>query len=139
MITGVDDTPPRGAGGDFVEPWSPPPATSSAMAAGPGTWATQTLRRIRRPEKHRKPTLGQHGGQEGETEMSLRHISPRSVEWYEALIEGEDETLAAHEALALRTMKALEDAEIRIALARLDGQDDGPLSYRFPSFQLRHA
>jgi hypothetical protein len=71
--------------------------------------------------------------------MSLRHISPRSVEWYEALIEGEDEALAAHEALALRTMKALEDAEIRIALARLDGQDGGTLSYRFPSFQLRHA
>jgi hypothetical protein len=52
--------------------------------------------------------------------MTLRHISPRSVEWYEAILEDEPEedNLSAREALALRTMKALEDAEIRIALAR---------------------
>jgi hypothetical protein len=61
------------------------------------------------------------------------------VEWYEALIEGEEEALAAHEALALRTMKALEDAEIRIALARFEERDGATASHRFPTFQLRHA
>jgi hypothetical protein len=75
--------------------------------------------------------------------MSLRHISPRSVEWYDALIEGDEEELAAHEALALRTMKALEDAEIRIALTRPPRPDfpDGEsrLAFRLPAFQLRHA
>lgn len=71
--------------------------------------------------------------------MSLRNISPRSVEWYEALIEGEGEALDAHEALGLRTMKALEDAEIRIALARGEHGDGTALSHRFPTFHLRHA
>ena len=71
--------------------------------------------------------------------MSLRHISPRSVEWYEALMEDEDEALRAHEAVALRTMKALEDAEIRIAIARHEQQHGRGLAYRFPTFNLRHA
>jgi len=75
--------------------------------------------------------------------MSLRHISPRSVEWYEALIEEEEEPLAPHEALALRTMKALEDAEIRIALSR-PPRPDFPDGESRPAFQLprplhRHA
>ena len=71
--------------------------------------------------------------------MSLRHINPRSVEWYEALIDDGEEPLATHEALALRTMKALEDAEIRIALARVDQGNGAGLTFRFPSFQLRYA
>ena len=72
--------------------------------------------------------------------MSLRHINPRTVEWYEALIDdGGDEPLASHEALALRTMKALEDAEIRIALARVDHGNGSGLTFRFPTFQIRHA
>jgi hypothetical protein len=75
----------------------------------------------------------------GDIEMSLRHINPRSVEWYEALIDDGEEALAAHEALALRTMKALEDAEIRIALARTEQGDGGSLTFRFPTFHLRHA
>jgi hypothetical protein len=72
--------------------------------------------------------------------MSLRHISPRSVEWYEALIENEDDPLDAHEALALRTMKALEDAEIRIALTRPPRPDfpDGESRLAFRLLQ-RHA
>jgi hypothetical protein len=71
----------------------------------------------------------------GEVEMSLRQISPRSVEWYEALIEDEEEPLAPHEALALRTMKALEDAEIRIALTR-PPRPDFPDGESRPAFQL---
>jgi hypothetical protein len=71
--------------------------------------------------------------------MSLRHINPRSVEWYEALIDDGEEPLAAHEAVALRTMQALEDAEIRIALARLDQRTGSTLTHRFPTFQIRHA
>ncbi len=67
--------------------------------------------------------------------MTLRHISPRSVEWYEALIEDDDEPLAAHEALALRTMKALEDAEIRIALTR-SPRPDLPDGESRPAFLL---
>jgi len=79
----------------------------------------------------------------GEVEMSLRQISPRSVEWYEALMEDEEEPLAPHEALALRTMKALEDAEIRIALTR-PARPDFPDGESRPAFQLagslhRHA
>ena len=75
--------------------------------------------------------------------MTMRHISPRSVEWYEALIEDEVEPLAAHEALALRTMKALEDAEIRIALTRaprpaLPDGESRP-AFRLPRLQLRHC
>jgi hypothetical protein len=74
--------------------------------------------------------------------MSLRHISPRSVEWYEALIEDVEEPLAAHEALALRTMKALEDAEIRIALTR-PPRPEFPDGESRPAFRLpplhRHA
>jgi hypothetical protein len=72
--------------------------------------------------------------------MTLRHISPRSVEWYEALIEGEEEPLAAHEALALRTMKALEDAEIRIALVRQPRSDlpDGESRLAFGLLRLQH-
>jgi hypothetical protein len=78
-----------------------------------------------------------------EFQMSLRRISPRSVEWYE-LLEGENEGLAPAEVMALRTMKALEDVEIRIALARLSrqaGQVEGDtrLAFRFPSFHVRHA
>jgi hypothetical protein len=79
----------------------------------------------------------------GDAEMSLRHISPRSVEWFEALIEQDDEPLAAHEVLALRTMKALEDAEIRIALSRQPRPDlpDGESRPAFghPAFLPRHA
>jgi len=71
--------------------------------------------------------------------MSLRHINPRSVEWYEALIDDGEEALAPHEALALRTMKALEDAEIRIALSRMDHRGGDSLTFRFPTFQIRHA
>ena len=75
--------------------------------------------------------------------MTLRHISPRSVEWYEALIEDEHDPLLAHEALALRTMKALEDAEIRIALTRTPrpGFPDGEsrLAFRLPRLHLRHV
>jgi hypothetical protein len=52
--------------------------------------------------------------------MTLRHINPRSVEWYEAMMEDNEEPLSAEDALALRTMKALEEIEIRIALARLN-------------------
>ena len=70
--------------------------------------------------------------------MSLRQISPRAVEWYEALLEDEEELLAAHEAVALRTMKALEDAEIRIAISRSEHGHAGP-AYRFPTFQIKHA
>ena len=69
--------------------------------------------------------------------MSLRHISPRSVEWYQALIENEEEPLAAHEALALRTMKALEDAEISIALTR-PPRPDFPDGESRPAFRLPH-
>jgi hypothetical protein len=79
----------------------------------------------------------------GDPTMTLRHISPRSVEWYEALIEDKEEPLAAHEALALRTMKALEDAEIRIALTRAPRPDfpDGEsrLAVRLARVQLRHV
>jgi hypothetical protein len=74
--------------------------------------------------------------------MSLRNISPRSVEWYEALIEDVEEPLAPHEALALRTMKALEDAEIRIALTR-PPRPEFPDGESRPAFRLpplhRHA
>jgi hypothetical protein len=81
------------------------------------------------------------GDRKGESEMTLRHINPRSVEWYEALIDDGEEALEAHEALALRTMKALEDAEIRIALSRAvrTEQREGRLVYRFPTFQIRLA
>ncbi|HXU79926.1 MAG TPA: hypothetical protein VN914_00925 [Polyangia bacterium] len=67
--------------------------------------------------------------------MTLRHISPRSVEWYEALIEDDEEPLPAHEALALRTMKALEDAEIRIALTR-GPRPEPPDGESRPAFHL---
>jgi len=91
-----------------------------------------------------RKSLGNHprrtlGVRKGDPDMSLRHISPRSVEWYEALMEDEEGALPAHEAVALRTMKALEDAEIRIAIARAEHGPDGPLSYRFPAFQVRQA
>jgi hypothetical protein len=73
--------------------------------------------------------------------MTLRHISPRSVEWLEAT-EQEDEELSAEEALALRTMKALEEVEIRIALSRRPRASQrleaDRLSFRFPTFQLPH-
>ena len=75
--------------------------------------------------------------------MTMRHISPRSVEWYEALIEDEVEPLPAHEALALRTMKALEDAEIRIALTRTPRPElpDGEsrLAFGLSRLQLRRV
>jgi hypothetical protein len=75
--------------------------------------------------------------------MTLRHISPRSVEWLEAAQPEADE-LTAEEALALRTMKALEEVEIRIALARHPRPErrleaNQRLSYRFPNYQLPHA
>jgi hypothetical protein len=75
--------------------------------------------------------------------MTLRHISPRSVEWFEATQPEADE-LSPDEALALRTMKALEEVEIRIALSRQTRQDrrleaDRRLAFRFPTFQLPHV
>ena len=75
--------------------------------------------------------------------MTLRHISPRSVEWLEATLPEADE-LTVQEALALRTMKALEEVEIRIALARQPRPErrleaDRRLVYRFPTFQLTQA
>jgi hypothetical protein len=74
--------------------------------------------------------------------MTLRHISPRSVEWYEARDE-DGEEFSGVDALALRTMKALEDVEIRIALARhpraSDRLEADRLSFRFPTFQLPHV
>jgi hypothetical protein len=70
--------------------------------------------------------------------MTMRHISPRSVEWYEAILGESDDSLSAHEVLALRTMKALEEAEIRIALSRTS-RTEGQLSYRLPLAQFRHV
>jgi hypothetical protein len=66
------------------------------------------------------------------------------VEWYEAILEDEGEALSAEDALALRTMKALEDTEIRIALSRISRQGqpmnaDTRLAFRFPALQVRHA
>jgi len=74
--------------------------------------------------------------------MSLRNISPRSVDRYDPS-EDEEEPLAPHEALALRTMKALEEAEIRIALTR-PPRPDFPDGESRPAVQLagslhRHA
>jgi hypothetical protein len=75
--------------------------------------------------------------------MSLRRISPRSVEWYQ-LLDGNDDGLSPAEVLALRTMKALEEVEIRIALLRVSRQSgqvegDTRLACRFPSFHVRLA
>jgi hypothetical protein len=72
------------------------------------------------------------------TTMTLRHISPRSVEWYDAIFRENDDSLSAHDALALRTMKALEEVEIRIALSRV-ARPQGPLAVRPPAPQPRHA
>jgi hypothetical protein len=73
--------------------------------------------------------------------MTLRHISPRSVEWYEATLEDGDDPLSAEEVLALRTMKALEDTEIRAALARPPrvpaAGAEGTLAFRLPPLQAR--
>jgi hypothetical protein len=46
--------------------------------------------------------------------MQLRHIRPRSVEWYDAVEEEEagSDGLSAEETLRLRTLVALEAAEV---------------------------
>ena len=51
--------------------------------------------------------------------MTMRHIRPRSVEWYEAMLDDENQPLTTGEVVALRTMKALEDASIRALSARV--------------------
>ena len=76
--------------------------------------------------------------------MTLRHISPRSVEWYEAILDDEDEALTAHDILALRTMKALEDAEIRVNVARGPRAGDelsqeAKIAFGLSRLQVRHA
>jgi hypothetical protein len=74
--------------------------------------------------------------------MTLRHISPRSVEWYEATEEEDDEVLTPQEVLALRTMKALEDASIRAEISRVHHQSPAAeirLAFRLPPLQARPA
>jgi len=64
--------------------------------------------------------------------MTLRHISPRSVEWYEAILKDQDEPVRPEETLALRTMKALEDASIRAAISRVPRHQELKENARLP-------
>jgi hypothetical protein len=45
--------------------------------------------------------------------MQLRHIRPGSVDWYDALLEEEEgERLSPDQAMRLRTLLAVEEAEV---------------------------
>lgn len=77
--------------------------------------------------------------------MSLREMSPRSVTWYGVAMgtgDDTDEALSGQEVLALRTMKALEDASIRAEIARVHHQPntgEAHLPFRLPRLQARPA
>jgi hypothetical protein len=60
---------------------------------------------------HAVSTLTGHLGGQGEVEMQLRHIRPRSVEWYDAVEEERVKTggrMSPEEQLRLRTLVAME-------------------------------